>query len=161
MPAGTTYTPIATTTTSGNATSYTFSSIPSTYTDLVIVGNGSVSSACDMYIQFNGDTGTNYNKMLFYGTGSAAGGAAYTNVAQIGFSYQDGSQSNSYANIMNYTNTNVYKPVLSKGGSASSALQVNAGLWRSTSAINSIKVYPSTGNFVNGYTLTLYGIAAA
>ena len=57
MAAGSTYTPIATTTL-GSAGTITFSSIPSTYTDLVIVlnGNGSrVAGTDDTGLRLNSD----------------------------------------------------------------------------------------------------------
>jgi hypothetical protein len=161
MPAGSTYTPIATTTTSGSATSYTFSSVPSTYTDLVLIGSGAFSTDADFYVQFNGDTATNYSKVLIYAVSAGFASLPYTNVAQIGFGFQGGGQGNSILHIMDYKNTTTFKTTLSNSSNSGSGLQVNAGCWRSTSAINSIKVYPAAGNFANGFTLTLYGIAAA
>jgi len=52
-----TYEPIATTTLGSNQTTITFSSIPSTYTDLVIVSNMGTTTASYPFIRFNGDTG--------------------------------------------------------------------------------------------------------
>jgi len=54
-----TYTPIATQTLSSAVTSVTFSSIPQTYTDLILVMNVTNSSAT-VYkaLQFNTDTST-------------------------------------------------------------------------------------------------------
>ena len=80
MAAGSTYTPIATTTLGSAATSYTFTSIPSTYTDLVLVGNLSSSSNTNISIRIYSDSGTNYSNTYLTGvngTGasSASGGA--------------------------------------------------------------------------------------
>jgi len=67
MAAGATYEPIATTTVSGSSTStVTFSSISGTYTDLVIIGNlGSQTTNAFPYLQFNGDTGSNYSASMY------------------------------------------------------------------------------------------------
>ena len=64
MAAGITYTPIASTTLGSAAASYTFSSIPNTYTDLVLIASMADSnSGADqrMLVQVNGDTGTKYS----------------------------------------------------------------------------------------------------
>ena len=61
MPLPSTMTPIATNTLTAVASSVTFSSIPSTYTDLVLVLQGSFDSADDVRFRFNGDTGSNYS----------------------------------------------------------------------------------------------------
>jgi hypothetical protein len=74
MPAGNTYEAIATQTLGSAAASVTFSSIPSTYTDLVLVCNFETSSnaIAGVYIQFNGDTSTNYSSTNLIGNGSTA-----------------------------------------------------------------------------------------
>jgi hypothetical protein len=72
MPA--TYEPIATYTASGSPTSYTFSSIPATYTDLYIALNltSSGDNAGGFQWRYNGDTGSNYSWTYFGGNGSSA-----------------------------------------------------------------------------------------
>lgn len=70
MTAGQTYFPIANTTLSSAAASYTFSSISGSYTDLVLVIGGTLSADISAGIYFNGDTGTNYSTTRMYGNGS-------------------------------------------------------------------------------------------
>ena len=71
MPA--TYEPIASTTLGTAAADITFSSIPGTYTDLVLVlYGGFATAASDLYTQFNSDTGTNYSNSDLRGNGTAA-----------------------------------------------------------------------------------------
>ncbi len=51
----------------------TFSSIPNTYTHLILIGRGrdtNTGAALDNYIQFNADTGANYDRQYFFGSGS-------------------------------------------------------------------------------------------
>jgi hypothetical protein len=62
---------------------------------------------------------------------------------------------------MNYANTTTYKSVLNRMDDAEYAVGANAGMWRSTAAINSIKINAGSGNLPAGLTATLYGIAAA
>ena len=75
MAAGSTYSTIATTTLASAAASYTFSSIPTTYTDLILVLNGSFDTFNNVRFQVgNGsvDTGSNYSATRLLGDGSAA-----------------------------------------------------------------------------------------
>ena len=67
-----TYTAIATQTASGSTTALTFSSIPQTYTDLVIVCLLTAGNTGDAYLRYNSDTGTNYSDTALRGNGSAA-----------------------------------------------------------------------------------------
>lgn len=167
MAAGSTYTPIATTTLANSTTaSYTFSSIPSTYTDLVlIIAGAGAASGGNTLLQFNSDTATNYSTTILYGDGSAAGSARASNASSMNIGDLDAStQSNTLISIMNYANTTTYKTSLGRSNrlNAGAAVAAKCGLWRSTSAINSVKVFLSTGdNFLTGTTLTLYGITAA
>jgi hypothetical protein len=167
MAVGSTYTPIATQTLGSAAASYTFSSIPSTYTDLVFIANVKPSIAAYMgYGQFNGDTGTNYSETLLYGTGSTAGSARESNRTNLYFgnwTTQNSTSSftNYIINIMNYANTTTYKTTISREADPNTETNAVVNLWRSTAAINSFTFSLNTGNFLAGSTFTLYGIAAA
>lgn len=170
MAAGATYTPIATTTASGSTSSVTFSSIPSTYTDLILVIiGGTTTSGADMYIQLNSDTGNNYSRTNLYGNGTSAGStsSAYANQNHFGmgdtasFSTTNGAF-NSILHFNNYSNTTTYKSIIQRSNLASAGTDSMVALWRSTSAINTIYIYNSPSrNFLSGSTFTLYGITAA
>ena len=168
MAAGSTYTPIATTTLASPATSYTFSSIPSTYTDLVLIGNTIVSSGTqyEFSVQFNGDTGTNYSNTYLGGTGVVAFSGRATNSTIIDSGYlnaNSGNPNTRILNIMNYSNTTTNKTVISRGSGENGGQVIGyANLWRNTAAINSIKIFSISGlTYATGTTLTLYGIQAA
>jgi hypothetical protein len=163
-----TYTPIATTTLGSNQTSYTFNSIPATYTDLVLIVVGKmVSSAYDTALRFNGDSGTNYSRMVLTGTGSSPAGAGRSNSTNIMYIDANGVKdttfnTNDIINIMNYSNTTTYKTVLSRSNNAATGVDVNVGMWRNTAAITSVEVLAmSSGTWATGSTFTLYGIKAA
>ena len=170
MAAGATYEPIATTTLGSAASSYTFSSIPGTYTDLIIVVNGtdSASGGNNWNLQFNGDTATNYSATRIRADGTTNDSARTTSATSIlGIQMNDTLIGVQTYQIMNYANTTTYKTALLRGGVGGSTtatfLGAAVGLWRSTSAITSIKVLTNglTSNFAVGTMFTLYGIAAA
>jgi hypothetical protein len=162
MAAGATYTPIATTTLGSAVSSYTFSSIPSTYTDLIVIFAGTIASSEGAYtLQFNSDTGSNYSTTFLYGDGSAASSGRVSNQTTIYAGRATTTQGNGIAHIQNYSNATTYKTVISRGNNSSLTIAY-VGLWRSTAAINSIKIANETGsNLSSGSTFTLYGIAAA
>lgn len=171
-----TYVALDKVTVSGSSTtSVTFSSIPSTYTDLVIVAStrdNRPSSVDDgLSFRFNSDSGSNYSETFIYGNGSTSANVRTTNSTFGNVRYIPGSTaatgdlSTTIIHLMNYSNTTTYKTLLSRSGSASSTVAANVNLWRSTSAINQITFYggsPTTGYvFTSGSTFSLYGIAAA
>jgi len=167
MAAGNTYEPIATTTFAGSSSSVTFSSIPSTYTDLVIVASLSFTAATDtVSLRFNGDSTSNYNFIYFRGNGTTATTASITNTTNM---YEQGNPSTNTSNfnvykyeINSYANTNKYKAVLWQGSQADAQVSLNLGQWRSTAAINSVTILEaSANNFRSGSTISLYGIKAA
>ena len=171
MAAGSTYTPIATTTLGSAQASVTFSSISGSYTDLVLVGNLGSASAYFANIRFNSDTGSNYSVTDLYGTGSSAGSARASNrsVGDIDFDVNLPSDvsSNFIANIMNYSNSTTYKTTLTRMNNAANGVSASVVLWRNTNAITSITILSAssnganTANIASGSTFTLYGIAAA
>jgi hypothetical protein len=170
MAAGATYTPIETNTLSSAQASVTFSSF-SGYTDLVIIANAGISNTgTTMVMRFNGDTGSNYSQTTFAGNGSAASSSRGSNATTLGLNdtaaFNSSLEGNLIFNVMNYANTTTYKTLIGRFNRASASNYPGAaafvGLWRSTSAITSLVLFPQDGsNIISGSTFTLYGIAAA
>lgn len=169
MAAGQTYEPIATTTLGSNAASYTFSSIPGTYTDLIVIcSNLTNTTANTLCIKFNSDSATNYSWVTAsYGAASTIASYKPANdsrgVALGG--YVEGLNATTPGNyigqVMNYSNTTTYKTTLGRGSNVATDVEAIVGLWRSTAAITSVTVAPSGGNMKTGTVLSLYGIKAA
>lgn len=160
-----TYDKIAATTGTGSSGSITFSSIPSTYTDLIVVCAARLTtSAGDLLFEFNGDNATNYSTTYLTGTGSAASSGRFSNQIKTYNDingYVDTTNShNSITHIMNYSNTTTYKTALSRSNNAAGGVDATVSLWRSTAAITQVRIYLSN-NFATSSTFTLYGIKAA
>lgn len=169
MAAGPTYTPIANYTASGSVNSITFSSIPSTYTDLVLVTNVRAASLDSYRMRFNGDTGTNYSYTIVRGDGTNASTYRVSNKNLIELYGVADANTNTLANtiyhIQNYSSTSVYKTGLLRmnntlGSSSNNQIEQAVGLWRSTAAIYAIEMF-LPGNFGSNSTFALYGIKAA
>ena len=165
MAAGATYVPIATQTLGSAVATVSFSSIPQTYTDLVLICIGfDTGGDANIPTQFNGDTATNYSGTYLLGNGSAASSgristATSTQIGRIGTSSSN--LGTTVAHFMNYSNTSTYKTIISRGGNTTGTVIAWAGLWRSTSAITSMSFTAGFTSFGIGSTFTLYGIAAA
>lgn len=168
MAAGSTYTPIQTYTLGSSQTTITFSSIASTYTDLVIVMQHKVTgaaTAADGFMRFNSDSGTNYSITYLYGDNSSG---RQSTQGQIMWAIDSTTEfAITEFHVMNYANTSVNKTVLIKQGVSTLPVRA-AALWRSTAAINTISLTASdqlgsgtADQFTTGSTFTLYGIAAA
>lgn len=177
MASAPTYTPIATSTLGSNGT-FSFSSIPQTYTDLVLIFNGTSTYTSDsgawLKMQVgNGsvDTGANYSNTYLTGNGSIAGSnrlsglnnAYVCHIADNNNTTGNTSPSVGVIHIMNYSNTTTYKTILARGSATTNSTAVDAvvSLWRGTSAINTIYLFCDGTNFVTGSSVTLYGIASA
>lgn len=159
-----TYEPIATTTLGSTSNNVIFSSIPSTYTDLIIIGLCKLNTQNYVDLNFNSDFGANYSYTQITGNGSTATSGRGSN---NGFAYT-GQVSNSNFDtvtwqIMNYSNSTTYKTVLSRINNAGSEVGAWVSMWRNTAAINRIDVNSGNGSatWAIGSTFTLYGIKAA
>jgi hypothetical protein len=163
MPA--TYEKIATTTLGSAQGTITFSSIPSTYTDLRLVMTFTTTAGELIKAQYNGDTATNYSVTSLYGDGSTAGSFRVTSINYVYVT--NGSDTTvphfatldifSYAGSTNKTSLGTQ----SRDNNGSGTVGQFVHLWGSTSAINSIALFPNSGNFKTGTTATLYGILKA
>jgi hypothetical protein len=170
----TTYTPIATNTLIGNATSVTFSSIPQTYTDLVLVTTVFSTSVSGWGMNFNSDvTSANYGYIVMDGQGSIPATVRQTAPGRLqigGWSIATGSTTKpsiGITNILNYSNSTTYKTALSRSqvynSTTGSGVDAFAGVWKNTASITSIVISLDSGtyNFAAGSNFTLYGIKAA
>jgi hypothetical protein len=152
-----TYEAIATTTSSGG-TSISFTSIPATYTDLVLVFAGDTGGGIGK-LEYNGDTGSNYSSTILWGNGINANSARY----DVGWTFvipgTAGNLTIQRVFIQNYSNTTTYKTSISRCDVSTASTTEGVQLWRSTSAINRVDLI-SSGTY-GSYTCTLYGIKAA
>jgi len=173
MAAGNTYVPIATQTLGSAAASVTFSSIPSTYTDLVLVAsiiNSGTAANAVLYRVGTGslNTATNYSTTFLEGSGTAAASErtssqTYAYVTGNGIATNTTTPNLAIINFQNYANATTNKTFLSRF-SAPSGSEVNAtvSLWRQTTAIDTIQIYLSGSvNLGTGSTFSLYGIQNA
>jgi hypothetical protein len=159
-----TYEPIATNTLGTAVGSVTFSSIPATYTDIILIVSSSASVASYISLQYNGDTATNYSVTLLRGNGTAASSTRYASTNEIYVSVASINNTdinNTIVQFQNYSNTTTFKTNISRANNAGLSTDASVGLWRNTAAINSIKVLNTGANFAVGSTFTLYGIKAA
>ena len=166
-----TYEKIATTTLGSAAATVDFTSISGSYTDLVLIGNfgGSLPDESALFRVGNGsiDTGSNYSSTELYGTGSSAASQRNSNETRGRITYALG-VGNSVGNncilhFQNYSNTTTYKTVLGRDNintGTYTGISAIVSLWRSTSAIDQIRLLLSGGNYLTGSTFTLYGIKA-
>ena len=160
-----TYEKIQSTTISSAQASVTFSSIPATYTDLVLITNGKmVSGENALGVSLNNDTSSNYSTVAFYGTGTTPGSSLRFNNGSELYVGRMGASTNttSIIHLLDYSNTTTYKTAVTRGAS-SAIIMTTAGAWRNTVAVNSVLVrgFGLFSDFASGCTFTLYGIKAA
>jgi hypothetical protein len=161
-----TYEPIATQTLGSNATTVTFSSIPGTYTDLVLISVFGATVGMDIRIRFNGDTGNNYGTTRMFTNSNNS--SVFSGSARSISGIQPRTSANQPTtvttilrqNIMNYANTNVNKTVIGRYD-YQSQIEAHVGTWLNTSAITSISLVADNQQWTTGSVFTLYGIKAA
>lgn len=158
---------------SGGASTITFSSIPGTYTHLQIRGimrdtfsGGTGIGQCTIIV--NSDSASNYAFHWLQGDGSTASAFGYANRNDgwfAGAMPKDADTASSYgvmvSDILDYANTNKFKTYRDLSGvdlNGSGKVFFQSGLWRSTSAITSLTIYPNISNFKQYTTFALYGI---
>ena len=149
---------------SGGSTSVSFSSIPSTYTDLCLKWSArSDANNTDMSVTFNGSS-SNFTQRRLVGTGSSVASYSETYVTYL--------MNRSTATASTFSNAELYIPNYAGSNNKSFSIdQVNednatsnvlailsAPLWSQTAAITSIVFAPNAGNLVQYSTFTLYGI---
>ena len=166
---------------SSGSTSIVFSSIPQTYKHLQIRISARSNydyTVDDSYLQFNGDTGSNYGTHNYFGEApltetvnagqntatdkinwGQAGGIGTNTVGQWGLAVID---------ILDYTSTSKKKSIRATSGMSTSTTATgglggrvgnSTGLWNNTNAINQITLLSVSARPFNQYSVfSLYGI---
>jgi hypothetical protein len=174
----TTYTLISSVTVgSGGAASIDFTSIPATYTDLVLKVSLR-NNTTGLRVRFNSDSGTNYSWRRLSGSGSAAFsdsnttyGSPYNTFLYFSMQNTTSDTANTFSSgemyVPNYTSSNQKSASLDsvqENNATSSNMAMQAGLWTGTAAITSVALTPDTGSsplFVQYSSAYLYGISNA
>ena len=152
---------------SAGASNITFTSIPQSYTDLLVKVSGrSTSTSTGVEIAFNNNS-TSYTNRRLYGTGSSTGsdtsGTAFvSNTMIVDSSYTASTFGNGEFYIPNYTssdNKSVSVDGVTENNSSTALMMLTAGLWSNSAAITSIKITPTSGSFAQYSTFYLYGVA--
>ena len=157
---------------SSSAASVTFSSIPATYTDLVLrasMRDNINNDFTDNFLTFNGNTSSIYSRTQIRGNGANGASTRSSSAANIELAFlTPGTQiaANTFNSLEIYIPS--YTASQNKCFSAFSAgeanvttayIVANAGLFSSTTAISSITLTDGAGgNFVSGSSFYLYGI---
>jgi len=159
---------------SGGVASFDFTSIPSTYTDLVVKISGRSLRATEirdeMQVRFNNDSGSNYSYKNIRGSGSAAisqGSSSSTAIIRDDVP-ASGATSSTFSNheiyIPNYagsTQKSVSIDATMENNATESYMYLTAGLWTGTAAINRITLTCEVSTFAQYSTAYLYGVSNA
>jgi hypothetical protein len=164
-----TYKLISSSVLSTSASSFTFSSIPATFTDLVLktsVRSDVSNVQYDLQVSMNSTGGTSHSYTLFRGYSPSGDTFRGSSVGYIlGNSSGGGATANTFGNsqmyIPNYAGS-TFKPASFNNANETNAstifLYTTAGLFNSTSAITSIILTSPSYNFVSGSSFYLYGV---
>lgn len=148
---------------SSSSSSVTFSSIDQSYRDVVLIVEalGNASSAANVLVTFNSDSGSNYPYVGMSGNGSTAISFTGTSTSISGFGSDGTTRVFSSFQINDYSATGKHKTVLVRANRPDSVIQARAARWANTSAITTVTI---TDNLANGYaagsTFYLWGVAA-
>ena len=162
-----TYEPIATTTLGSAASTITFSSIPATYTDLVVVGT-QLGNYIELRMNGTSGSSTAYSRTTLGGDGTSALSQRSSSTSGVEITTYSGFNDTTNPkffriNIFSYAGS-TNKTVLSEAGidrNGTGGVDRTVGLYRSTSAITSIELFAGTNGWASGSTATLYGIKNA
>lgn len=169
------YDSIATTSVGTAVSSVTFSSIPANYTHLQVRGiiklAGS-NTTRSFFCQVGNGTAatTGYSDHFLQGDGSATTSSGAANGSEIPIARTATAGHSSFLwgvfviDIVDYANTSKFKTLRSLGGyeaNGTGVVSLTSGNFRSTSAIDTIKLFGSGENISPDSFIALYGIKGA
>lgn len=155
-----TYDLLASTIVSSSTNAVTFTSIPSSYRDLIIVVTAQTSVAAQLRVRPNEVT-TSMVSVTAEGNGTSTSTNHYGNIGEMGtFNNMSNDASVQIIQFMDYAQTNKHKMVLMRTNRASAGTSMIVGRWGSTEAITSIQLVTDGGNFNTGSSFYMYGLVS-
>jgi hypothetical protein len=157
--------PLATARLTSDTASITFSNISDAYRHLymTLTVKSDITGSNHVQMRFNSDSNNNYSYLYMYRLASTPASGFNPNENQTTAPGRQDSSNFSAGEgwIFNYKNTDRYKTGVSSGFTNSGIVIWYCPMWRSTSAINTIYLYPSGGTvFRAGSQVVLYGLGA-
>jgi hypothetical protein len=157
-------TALATVTLQAATPTVTFSGIPNTYRDLIIVASGgATTAAADVYFQFNGDVNANYANVQMSANGSVSTSRTDgTTFIRTNFyaAWDTALTGNMIATVFDYSANDKHKAVTSRTNKASGGtfqgVDASAGRWANTATIHTVTML-SNVSYAAGTTFSLYG----
>ena len=148
---------------SGGTPSVTLSSIPATYTDLLVKCSVSAASSNGFVMSINGSS-SNFTYRLLEGDGATA--ASYNSTTgRVAYAFSSATIfSNVEIYIPNYAGSNnksFSTDAVSEQNATTAYADLTASLWSQTTAINSLGFSFSAGDIREHSTFYLYGISNA
>lgn len=151
---------------SGGASSITFTSIPSTYTDLVLMVNPRSGSSNDiLFLRVNGSTSATTSRYMEGNSSSVSTGSSTSNTFVRFGTITSGASANSFsvatAHLPNYTgssNKMVSIDYVSENNATTAYQTIVAGTYPITDAITSLTISNTGGSLAEYSTASLYGI---
>lgn len=169
------YVQIATWTANGTTRDAAFTSIPQSYKDLYLVAycrttTSAVTELASFYS--NNYNGAGHTQTSLEGNGSSATSSKSASgpIISVGTVSGASATANTFSlvevNVLNYSSTNTFKPVLTKSAANSSGtgkVELRAGSINDYNPITQIVIFPLTAgaSWSTGSTFTLYGVKGA
>lgn len=150
------------------SSSVAFSNIPQNFADLILVTNTAAGNtgaaggnARNLLIRANGDSGSNYRRVIMSGDG---GSARSTSDTQSWFALDWYGHTNLTFHLhqlqfFDYSATDKHKTVLNRVTSTNATESI-AHRWTNTAAINSLSIFYDANTLAAGSTFSLYGVVA-
>jgi len=151
----------------GGAANIEFTSIPQTYTDLLVFVSAR-SSTTNNYYRINlNSSASNFTGLYLGADGTSA--VSGSSSPAFGRMPESGYTANIFGNdfwyLPNYTSSNnksiSVDAVLENNSGTTFYMDLVAGYWSQSAAITAVKFVPNTGNFAQYSTAYLYGISNA
>jgi len=150
----------------GGAANMTFTSIPATYTDLLLKISTRVSSTNGTtYIDYNSDT-ADQSWTRLYNSGGTTGSDTGSRqlITSVTSDYTASTFASTEIYIPNYAVTSVHPSSVEstqENDSASNVQMIITNFWNNAAAITAIRIVPFSGTFDQYSTAFLYGISNA
>lgn len=159
---------------SGGASNIDFTSIPSTYTDLVLKLSCRINTSADregVFLTFNNNASSySFRRVYGFDSGNSASDSASSQSSiAVGNTTANNATSNTFGSheiyVPSYAGSNnksINVEAIAENNSSSSwQVTMTSGLWSNSAAINRITLTPGSGTFIQNSTATLYGISNA